>query len=79
MADKEATIYIVDVGKSMGECRNRRSITDLEYAMQYVWDRITATVRILPVYFAFLLLNLATGGYWPKNCYTWCTWSEDRW
>ncbi|RJE21205.1 hypothetical protein PHISCL_06448 [Aspergillus sclerotialis] len=44
MADKEATIYIVDVGKSMGECRNGRSITDLEYAMQYVWDRITATV-----------------------------------
>ncbi|KAI9929275.1 ATP-dependent DNA helicase II subunit 2 [Aspergillus wentii] len=44
MADKETTIYIVDVGKSMGECRNGRSMTDFEWAMQYVWDRITATV-----------------------------------
>ncbi|KAF7166801.1 hypothetical protein CNMCM6106_002499 [Aspergillus hiratsukae] len=44
MAEKEATVYIVDVGKSMGEKRNGRSVTDLEWAMQYVWDRITATV-----------------------------------
>jgi hypothetical protein len=44
MAEKEATVYIVDVGRSMGECRNGRSITDLEWAMQYVWDRITTTV-----------------------------------
>lgn len=47
MAEKEATVYIVDVGKSMGEKRNGRSVTDLEWAMQYVWDRITATVSIL--------------------------------
>lgn len=46
MADKEATVYIVDVGKSMGECHNGRSATDLEYGMEYVWDRITATVTI---------------------------------
>ncbi|KAJ5891195.1 ATP-dependent DNA helicase II subunit 2 [Penicillium subrubescens] len=44
MADKEATVYIVDVGKSMGERRHGRSVTDLEWAMKYVWDRITATV-----------------------------------
>ncbi|KAF7177234.1 hypothetical protein CNMCM7691_005056 [Aspergillus felis] len=44
MAEKEATVYIVDVGRSMGEKRNGRSVTDLEWAMQYVWDRITATV-----------------------------------
>ncbi|KAL4881131.1 ATP-dependent DNA helicase II subunit 2 [Aspergillus karnatakaensis] len=44
MADKEATVYIVDTGASMGKSRNGRSITDLEWAMQYVWDRITATV-----------------------------------
>jgi ATP-dependent DNA helicase 2 subunit 2 len=47
MAEKEATVYIVDVGKSMGEMRNGRSMTDLEWAMQYVWDRITATVSIV--------------------------------
>ncbi|KAJ5212171.1 uncharacterized protein N7498_003817 [Penicillium cinerascens] len=44
MAEKEATVYIVDVGKSMGERRHGRHVTDLEWAMQYVWDRITTTV-----------------------------------
>ncbi|KAF3386884.1 ATP-dependent DNA helicase II subunit 2 [Penicillium rolfsii] len=44
MAEKEATVYIVDVGKSMGERRHGRSVTDLEWAMKYIWDRITATV-----------------------------------
>ncbi|PWY91052.1 ATP-dependent DNA helicase II subunit 2 [Aspergillus heteromorphus CBS 117.55] len=44
MAEKEATVYIVDCGRSMGERRNGRSVTDLEWAMQYVWDRITGTV-----------------------------------
>ncbi|KAL4892990.1 SPOC like C-terminal domain-containing protein [Aspergillus ambiguus] len=44
MAEKEATVYIVDVGKSMGVQRNGRSVTDLEWGMQYVWDRITGTV-----------------------------------
>lgn len=45
MADKEATVYVVDVGKSMGEQKNGRSISDLDWAMQYVWDKITTTVR----------------------------------
>ncbi|PLN75438.1 ATP-dependent DNA helicase II subunit 2 [Aspergillus taichungensis] len=44
MADKEASVYIVDVGSSMGERHGGRSVTDLEWGMQYVWDRITATV-----------------------------------
>lgn len=47
MADKEATVYIVDVGRSMAECRNGRSVTDFEWAMQYVWDRITGTVSAI--------------------------------
>lgn len=47
MADKEATVYIVDVGKSMGEHHHGRSVTDLEWGMQYIWDRITATVNSL--------------------------------
>lgn len=46
MAEKEATVYIVDVGKSMGERRGERSMTDLEWSMRYVWDRITATVNM---------------------------------
>lgn len=44
MADKEATVYIVDVGRSMGEMNNGREQSDLDWAMLYVWDRITTTV-----------------------------------
>ncbi|KAL8898376.1 MAG: hypothetical protein Q9207_006729 [Kuettlingeria erythrocarpa] len=46
MAEKEATVYIVDVGASMGEYRNGRTQTDLEFAMTYVWDKITSTVAL---------------------------------
>ena len=40
MATKTATVFIVDVGTSMGDCHNGRSITDLEYGLQYVWDKM---------------------------------------
>lgn len=48
MADKEATVYIVDLGRSMGKRYHDREVTDLEWAMQYVWDRITGTVCDFP-------------------------------
>lgn len=44
MADKEATVYVVDLGKSMSEKHNGRKLSDLDYAMTYVWERITSTV-----------------------------------
>ncbi|GAB7351255.1 hypothetical protein MBLNU459_g1680t2 [Dothideomycetes sp. NU459] len=44
MAQKEATVYIVDVGASMDEKRNGRQVTDLDWALEYVWDKISATV-----------------------------------
>ena len=44
MADKEATVYIVDVGLSMGQKHNGRTQSDLDWAMEYVWDKITSTV-----------------------------------
>jgi len=44
MADKEATVYIIDVGKSMGKKHSGRDETDLEWSMRYVWERITHTV-----------------------------------
>ncbi|KAF6222766.1 hypothetical protein HO133_000814 [Letharia lupina] len=44
MADKEATVYIVDMGRSMGEKRNARKESDLDWAMTYVWEKITSTV-----------------------------------
>lgn len=45
MADKEATVYIVDLGRSMGEMHGGRKESDLDWAMTYVWDKITSTVR----------------------------------
>ena len=45
MADKEATVYIVDVGASMGRNSSGREETNLDYAMRYVWDKITSTVN----------------------------------
>lgn len=45
MAEKEATVYIVDVGRSMGEKHNGREESDLDWAMRYVWDKIATTVE----------------------------------
>lgn len=45
MADKEATVYIVDVGRSMGRKHQGRKETDFDWAMRYVWDKITTMVR----------------------------------
>ncbi|KAE9988409.1 hypothetical protein EG328_011169 [Venturia inaequalis] len=45
MADKEATVYIVDVGKSMGRKNQGREQTDLDWVLQYVWDKITTTIE----------------------------------
>lgn len=44
MADKESTVYIVDVGSSMGAKRNGRTESSLDWAMNYVWEKITSTV-----------------------------------
>jgi ATP-dependent DNA helicase 2 subunit 2 len=44
MAGKEATVYIVDVGSSMGHRENGRKETNLDFALEYVWDKITTTI-----------------------------------
>ena len=44
MATKEATVFIIDIAKSMSEHHGGRDESDLQWAMQYVWDRITTTV-----------------------------------
>ncbi|KAK5108724.1 hypothetical protein LTR62_007871 [Meristemomyces frigidus] len=44
MASKEATVYIVDCGATMGGKSHDRSRTNLDWALEYIWDRITATV-----------------------------------
>lgn len=44
MADKEATVYVVDMGRSMAGKHNGRKQSDLDWAMTYVWEKITTTV-----------------------------------
>ena len=44
MAEKEATVYIVDVSRSMSKCNQGREISDLDWALGYIWEKITTTV-----------------------------------
>lgn len=44
MADKEATVYIVDMGATMGQSHDGCTESNLDWAMQYVWDKICTTV-----------------------------------
>ena len=63
MAEKEATIFIVDVGRPMGEKHLDRSMTDLEWSMQYVWDRITTAVSKNLFRDAFINFNVTYKNY----------------
>jgi len=40
MAGKEATLFLIDVGVTTATRNNGRDVTDLDYGMQYIWDRI---------------------------------------
>ncbi|KIW99718.1 uncharacterized protein Z518_11131 [Rhinocladiella mackenziei CBS 650.93] len=42
--EKEATIYVIDLARSMGQTRSGRDLSDLDWALQYVWDKITNIV-----------------------------------
>lgn len=44
MADKEATVFIIDLGSSMAKSHSGRSESDLDWSMRYVWDKITDIV-----------------------------------
>lgn len=44
MAGKEATVYIVDCGRTMGEHSHGHKESNLDWALQYVWDKITTTI-----------------------------------
>ena len=77
MAEKEATVYVVDLGRSMGARRHDRPVTDLDWAMQYVWDKITATVRLEPIFYEHELTM--TGGNRPQDSKCGRGWTQDRW
>ena len=44
MSEKEATVYIVDVARSMGKSHNGRDKSDLEWSLEWVYDKITNVV-----------------------------------
>ncbi|KAJ4169970.1 ATP-dependent DNA helicase yku80 [Fusarium falciforme] len=44
MAEKEATIFILDLGSTMAQTHTGRSESDLDWSMRYVWDKITDIV-----------------------------------
>ncbi len=44
MASKEATVYIIDCGRTMGETSLGRQHSNLDWALEYVWDKITTGV-----------------------------------
>ena len=44
MAAKEATVYIVDCGSTMGETSLGRQQSNLDWALKFVWDKITTAV-----------------------------------
>jgi hypothetical protein len=65
MAGKEATIYILDLGKSMSEKRHGRQQSDLDWALEYVWDKITNTVSRRSF---GDLVRMMSREVWTENC-----------
>jgi hypothetical protein len=45
MADKEATVFVVDLGASMGKHSQGREMTNLDWCLQYVWNKISPKVQ----------------------------------
>lgn len=45
MADKQAFVYVVDLGSSMAKCNHGRSESDLDWSMPYIWDKIATTAQ----------------------------------
>jgi ATP-dependent DNA helicase 2 subunit 2 len=50
MASKEATAFIIDIGKSMNRKNSDRDDTDLEWSLKYFWDKLT---HIVSSFFSF--------------------------
>jgi ATP-dependent DNA helicase 2 subunit 2 len=60
MADKEATVYIVDVSRSMGKTHSGRDESDLDWALRYIWDKVTTTVAANRKTFNIGVIGLGT-------------------
>lgn len=49
MAEKEAYVFVVDVGRSMGQKKHGRVQSDLDWSLQYVWDKVSNIVSSQPL------------------------------
>ncbi|ETN36282.1 uncharacterized protein HMPREF1541_08559 [Cyphellophora europaea CBS 101466] len=45
MADKEANVFVIDVCRSMAKCHQGREQSDLDFTLQYVWDKVSGIVQ----------------------------------
>lgn len=46
MAEKEASVFMIDLGQSMSRKNHSREQSDLDYSLQYVWDKITNIIYL---------------------------------
>ncbi|KAG4306170.1 hypothetical protein PORY_000158 [Pneumocystis oryctolagi] len=44
MSNKEVTVFVIDLGSQMGDCQENRKKNDLEWALDYVWNKISSKV-----------------------------------
>jgi ATP-dependent DNA helicase 2 subunit 2 len=62
MAEKEAIVFVVDLGSSMGNCNGGRMQSDLDWSMQWVWDKITTIIAASRKTLNVGMLGLRTDG-----------------
>ena len=62
MADKEATVFVLDLGASMAKAHSGRKESDLDWSMRYVWDKITDIVAANRKTLCVGVLGLRTDG-----------------
>ena len=77
MAQKEATVYILDLGRSMGEKRHGRGKSNFDWSMEYIWDKITTTVSSIATVLSLQLRCLGFDG--AQDSIDRCAWVSDRW
>src|SRR5690606_17659775 len=60
MAEKEAIVFIVDLGSTMTNCNSGRIESDLDWSMRFVWDKISHIVSLSRKGLCVAVLGLRT-------------------
>jgi len=45
MASKKAYVFVLDLGSTLAECHNGRTVTDLDWGMQWAWDKMATIME----------------------------------